>query len=127
MTQNTDDDEAVCTSVKIIDFGISAVLKQHGPGSSLSSERAGTLLYMAPEQLTKPTHSKKVDMWALGVIMYQLLSQGKHPYHTPGKESETEFRKKMERLEQEPLNVNLPKTRFSKLAIDFFNKMCVYP
>lgn len=94
---------------------------------SLVSERAGTLLYMAPEQLTKRNHSKKVDMWACGVLMYQLMCQGKHPYHEPGKESEIEFRYKMERLEQEPLNVKLPKSRFSPLAIDFFNKLCVYP
>ena len=43
------DDQSVCTSVKIIDFGISAELKGNGPAGSLISERAGTLLYMAPE------------------------------------------------------------------------------
>ena len=66
-------EDSVCTSVKIIDFGISAEIKGHGATGSLVSERAGTLLYMAPEQLTKVSHSKKVDLWACGVLMYQLL------------------------------------------------------
>ena len=34
----------------------------------------GTPLYMAPELVKQHKYSEKVDVWSLGVIVYQLLS-----------------------------------------------------
>ena len=35
---------------------------------------------MAPEQATQgKIYGKKIDIWALGIIMYKILSCGKHP------------------------------------------------
>ena len=34
----------------------------------------GTPLYMAPELVQHQKYSEKVDVWSLGVIVYQLLS-----------------------------------------------------
>ena len=65
------------TSVKIIDFGLS---EKYVLLSDYSSQ-CGTLYYMAPE-VVGATHgkiSKSVDIWAVGVIMYHLLSGGDHP------------------------------------------------
>jgi serine/threonine protein kinase len=70
--------------VKIADFGFSAY--SH---SDNLSEWLGTPPYMAPElvtwcpqlSLTKQTYGRAVDIWAIGVIFYILLS-GIHPFQT---------------------------------------------
>lgn len=59
--------------IKLIDFGIATFCK----GAKLS-ERIGTLHYAAPEILAAKKYGKKVDVWALGCILYALLT-GKLP------------------------------------------------
>lgn len=44
----------------------------------LLTERVGTLHYIAPEVLEDVPYGKKVDIWALGCILYALLC-GKLP------------------------------------------------
>ncbi|CAD8160219.1 unnamed protein product [Paramecium octaurelia] len=63
--------------VKVTDFGLSTGY------SSLMTKQCGTLIYMAPEQLNNRIYNKAVDIWAAGVIMYQLLV-GEHPYYKKG-------------------------------------------
>lgn len=74
--------ELDCTDVKIVDFGLSAVF--HLDRSKNDNIKAGTLAYMAPEQAIKQSYSKKVDLWACGIVMYQLLCKGKHPWYIKG-------------------------------------------
>ena len=40
----------------------------------------GTPLYLAPEVWTKNKYSKSSDIWALGIILYELACQGNHPF-----------------------------------------------
>jgi serine/threonine protein kinase len=35
---------------------------------------------MSPETTKKIPSTTKVDMWAIGIILYQLLSKGNHPF-----------------------------------------------
>jgi serine/threonine protein kinase len=60
---------------KIADFGLSAEIK-YGifSGKNHIDDRMGTLLYMAPEQAQGKVYGKRVDIWALGVIMYTMLT-----------------------------------------------------
>jgi|TARA_B110000285_G_scaffold224695_1_gene281849 serine/threonine protein kinase len=37
---------------------------------------------MAPEQATGQRYGKRVDIWALGIIIFQMLT-GKHPFYLP--------------------------------------------
>ena len=57
-------EEEGCFDIKIVDFGISAEFSFE----NREVDRAGTLVYMAPEQVTKTGYSKKIDIWACGII-----------------------------------------------------------
>lgn len=54
----------------LADFGHATILK---PGE-LAENLGGTLSYIAPEVLTRVGHSFPVDMWAVGVLTYFMLS-----------------------------------------------------
>jgi len=78
--------------VKILDFGLAHRLQHpEDEGVTLTSEtiknaavtaRGGTIRYMAPEQFVTGRSSAQSDIWALGVILYELLS-GRHPFVRP--------------------------------------------
>ena len=65
------------TSIKIIDFGLSA---QHFH-FLLNNDYCGTFIYMAPEQIEKKLYFNSVDIWSIGILMYMLLNNGKHPFY----------------------------------------------
>jgi len=57
--------------VKIGDFGIA---RQLGLNTNYVKTFAGTFYYMAPEEWTNQKYNYKVDIWALGCIIYELLT-----------------------------------------------------
>lgn len=63
--------------VKVLDFGIS---KFTGGTITNTATLMGSPLYMAPEQLASAKHvDARVDVWALGVILFELLA-GEAPF-----------------------------------------------
>lgn len=62
--------------VKVLDFGLSVMAEQAGVGVGST---AGTLAYMAPEVLAGGQASEAADLYAVGVIAYELFA-GKHPF-----------------------------------------------
>ncbi len=74
--------------VKILDFGL-AVRRGDDASSgdasvtSTPSGPAGTVGYMAPEQFVGRPSSERSDVFALGVILYKMLT-GRHPFDTSG-------------------------------------------
>lgn len=71
-------------SVKLLDFGL-AKLRQPASAVQTAVEHsrvdaiAGTAGYMAPEQLGGASADPRADLFALGVIMYEMLA-GTHPF-----------------------------------------------
>lgn len=75
----TEPDGSLCP--KLIDFGIAAAIAQDSPATRMTSTGAiiGTPTYMAPEQACGEKATPQVDIWAAGVLLYELLS-GTVPY-----------------------------------------------
>lgn len=64
--------------VKVLDFGL-AVARDTLRGLEFSEHLAGTMEYMAPELLLDAPPSEASDLYALGVIAYELFA-GRHPF-----------------------------------------------
>jgi len=81
---------------KILDFGLARRLnpeeaefdpatsarRKTGAPIATYTARGGTIAYMAPEQFVTGHSSVQSDLWALGVILYELTS-GRHPFARP--------------------------------------------
>ena len=88
--------------IKILDFGLARQLKREKmmepsgdfdpslpghpiapmpPGATYTA-RGGTIAYMAPEQFVTGQSSVQSDVFALGLILYEMVS-GRHPFHRP--------------------------------------------
>jgi serine/threonine protein kinase/tetratricopeptide (TPR) repeat protein len=87
--------------IKILDFGLARQLKRErlkeegadfdpslpgqppefSPGATYTA-RGGTIAYMAPEQFVTGQSSVQSDLFALGLILYEMAS-GRHPFHRP--------------------------------------------
>jgi serine/threonine protein kinase/tetratricopeptide (TPR) repeat protein len=82
--------------IKILDFGLARKLSLEeadfdpaSPGRRVPpnpeatyTARGGTIAYMAPEQFVTGRSSVQSDVFALGLILYELVS-GRHPFHRP--------------------------------------------
>jgi serine/threonine-protein kinase len=66
--------------VKILDFGISKVVEssraRSGPGLKLTRDGmvVGTPQYMSPEQAMGYSVDDRTDVWALGLVLYEMLA-----------------------------------------------------
>jgi serine/threonine protein kinase len=74
-------------TVKVLDFGLAKALESgvtananltHSPTLSLGATHAGVILgtaaYMAPEQARGRAADKRADIWAFGVVLYEMLT-----------------------------------------------------
>jgi serine/threonine-protein kinase len=76
-------------TVKVLDFGLAKIVEDNSPGDNLTtvtlenSTRAGavvgTVAYMAPEQARGKAVDKRADIWAFGVVLYEMLC-GRRPF-----------------------------------------------
>ena len=68
--------------VKLLDFGVAKLLEAQGPGAMATVTRDGRAMltpeYAAPEQIKGEEITTATDVYALGVLLYVLLS-GRHP------------------------------------------------
>ncbi|WP_437595829.1 serine/threonine-protein kinase [Sorangium sp. So ce590] len=62
---------------RLLDFGVAKDAR--GPGLTGQGSVVGTLRYMAPEQIAGRAVDGRADLYALGVVTYEMLA-GAHPY-----------------------------------------------
>jgi CheY-like chemotaxis protein len=74
--------------VKILDFGIAKLVGDAAIEKNLTLDEAvlGTPAYLAPERLSGEDYDGRADVYALGVVLYQMLC-GKTPFRSEGKEA----------------------------------------
>ena len=66
------------TQPRVLDFGIARIAHQRESGDALPG--AGSPYYMAPEQVRREPADRRADVFSLGVVLYELLTDAK-PFH----------------------------------------------
>ncbi|ORY95279.1 kinase-like domain-containing protein, partial [Syncephalastrum racemosum] len=68
-------DEA-SNAIVIGDFGVVSIT----PAADSNVEEAGVVLFWSPELVNRKIVHSKVDIWALGIVILEMLNGGKAPY-----------------------------------------------
>ncbi|KAL9554417.1 hypothetical protein PS6_003436 [Mucor atramentarius] len=63
-------------TIVIGDFGVVSI----SPAADSSVEEAGVVLFWSPELVQQKIVNHKVDIWALGIVILEVLNGGKAPY-----------------------------------------------
>ncbi|MET0791382.1 MAG: serine/threonine-protein kinase, partial [Polyangiaceae bacterium] len=63
---------------KVVDFGVAKATAMGG-GATVAGQLKGKVSYMAPEQVRGEPIDRRVDIFALGIVLYALTT-GKHPF-----------------------------------------------
>ncbi|WP_437671839.1 serine/threonine-protein kinase [Sorangium sp. So ce131] len=66
-------------SVKIADFGVAKAVAQADNPTTNTGHMKGKILFMAPEQVYSDDLDRRSDIFALGIVLYQLTT-GTHPF-----------------------------------------------
>ena len=64
-------------SVKIVDFGVAKATAS--PDATVAGQLKGKLAYLPPEQIHAQPLDRRVDVYALGIVLYEMLT-GRRPY-----------------------------------------------
>ncbi len=93
--------------VKIADFGIA--LASSGPALTQPGLALGSPPYMSPEQMQGERVDARSDLFALGVVIYEMLS-GRTPYPEPKEDDEESLVQRMRKERYTRLRGAVPRT-----------------
>jgi p21-activated kinase 7 len=100
--------------VKIADFGVSKKLLNKDQKRSIE---VGTALYYAPEIVQEnPSYGMEVDIWALGIVIWEMTTNGRAPY------SGLEKPEILKRIREDPAP-QLDREKWSADMVDFMDRM----
>lgn len=66
-------------TIKVVDFGLAKLLSSDSTQLTSPADMIGTPKYMAPEQFTGEDVDERVDVYALGVVLFEMLA-GRPPF-----------------------------------------------
>lgn len=101
---------------KVIDFGIAKVKDSLMAPSTTTTPTAGTVLYMAPEQLEKKPISAASDIYAFGIIAYEMLT-GRRPFNPESSFQLLEMQRAGPRVQPQDLRPGLPEAAQSAILM----------
>jgi serine/threonine protein kinase len=90
--------------VKVVDFGIAKAVKRETQLLTTPGLVVGTPRYMSPEQLTGGTIDARSDVYALGMIAFQMLT-GRMPFPSASRDEESTIQWALQRLSARPLTL----------------------
>ncbi|KAL4498649.1 hypothetical protein ABPG72_019767 [Tetrahymena utriculariae] len=104
--------------VKLVDFGWSNFKNRQ------RMTYCGTLDYLAPEMILELGHDEKLDIWSLGVLIFELIT-GKAPFAAKVENANIDQNQARQILEDNILKVKLDYPNdFPQLAKDLVNSLC---
>ncbi|KAM3137246.1 hypothetical protein pb186bvf_010616 [Paramecium bursaria] len=108
---------------KITDFGLSRVI-QKAPDQQMFLTSVGTPFYVSPQILDQQNYTSKTDVFSLGIILYQLLHQGKYPINPS---TFAEFLNRYKQLQQNRIQIRLSKADPKKNELErLLNQMLIF-
>lgn len=103
-------------TIKLIDFGHSIYVPL---GETTPYATCGTLEYLAPELVERQAHDRQVDVWCLGILLFELLT-GDTPFYSNKKE---QLRRRIRKLDY-----TIPESfGFSPELCDLIERILQYP
>jgi eukaryotic-like serine/threonine-protein kinase len=100
--------------VKLIDFGLTV---PNTPAFRRPGNRTGTLQYMAPELLRREPIDERIDIFAFGVLAYELLTD-RLPY-----DANNSTTMMLQRINTEPLDPAIAKPKLSDQLCDLLRQL----
>jgi serine/threonine-protein kinase len=90
--------------VKLVDFGIAKAAKRDTQLLTTPGLVVGTPRYMSPEQLTGGAVDTRSDLYALGIVAFQMLT-GRMPFPSTSRDEEATIPWALQRLTTQPLRL----------------------
>lgn len=104
---------------KVLDFGIAKIL-QGDLNLTKAGTKMGSLFYMSPEQVTGNPVDQRSDIYALGVVLYELLTNSL-PYNL---KTDTEFEIMQAIVNQYPQDISSFRKDIPQNISDVISKAC---
>ena len=100
----------------LMDFGVAKLLDQGGNAYTATGVTLGTGAYMAPEQATGGTPDPKMDIYSMGVILFELLA-GEQPFY-----SDSVLTLMMKHINEPVPNLRLTRNHLPEIIIQIAEK-----